>query len=124
MSLFELVHTDVWGPCIVPPNMGFRYFVTFVDDYSKSTWRYLMKSRDCLRYFVPYCPIQNLRSDNAKEYFSNGIIHQSSCIATPKQNSVVERKNCHLLEVAGALMFEMNVPKSFGLMMFTLLPFL
>lgn len=72
-----------------------------------------MKSRDCLRYFVPYCPIQNLRSDNAKEYFSNGIIHQSSCIATPKQNSVVERKNCHLLEVAGALMFEMNVPKSF-----------
>ena len=31
---FELVHSDVWGPCPIVPPIGFRYFVTFVDDYS------------------------------------------------------------------------------------------
>ena len=31
---FELVHSDVWGPCPVVSQTGFRYFVTFVDDYS------------------------------------------------------------------------------------------
>ena len=33
-SLFELVHTDVWGPSRAESTLGFRYFVTFVDDYS------------------------------------------------------------------------------------------
>ena len=31
---FKLVHSDVWGPCLVVSPTGFRYFVTFVDDYS------------------------------------------------------------------------------------------
>ena len=31
---FELVHSDVWGPCPVVSPTGFRYFVTSVDDYS------------------------------------------------------------------------------------------
>ena len=41
---FELVHSDVWGPCPVVSQTGFRYFVTFVDDYSRTTWLYLMKT--------------------------------------------------------------------------------
>ena len=28
---FELVHSDVWGPCPIVSPTGFRYFVTFVD---------------------------------------------------------------------------------------------
>ena len=42
---FELVHSDVWGPCLVVSPTSFRYFVTFVDDYSQTTWLYLMKNR-------------------------------------------------------------------------------
>ena len=42
-----------------------------------------------------------------------GIIHQSSCVATPQQNGVAERKNRHLLEVTKALLFSNNVPKIF-----------
>ena len=30
---FELVISDVWGPCLVVSPTGFQYFVTFVDDY-------------------------------------------------------------------------------------------
>ena len=34
---FELVHSDVWGLCPIVCLTGFRYFVTFVDDYSRTT---------------------------------------------------------------------------------------
>ena len=63
-----------------------------------------------------------LRSDNAKKYFfdpfqtfinQNGILHQSSCVDTPSQNGVAERKSRHLLETALALLFQMKVPKHF-----------
>ena len=37
---FELVHSDVWGPCPVVPPTGFQYFVTFVNDYLRTTWLY------------------------------------------------------------------------------------
>ncbi|RVW41270.1 Golgin candidate 5 [Vitis vinifera] len=66
--------------------------------------------------------IQVLKSDNAKEYFTSslstylqnhGIIHISSCVDTPQQNGVAERKNRHLLEVARCLMFSSNVPNYF-----------
>ena len=40
-------------------------------------------------------------------------IHESSCITTPQQNGVVERKNRHLLECTRALLFLQNVPKSY-----------
>ena len=45
--------------------------------------------------------IKKFRSDNAKDYFNQvlsphfkkeGIIYKSSCISTPQQNMVVERK--------------------------------
>ncbi|KAJ9685291.1 hypothetical protein PVL29_017351 [Vitis rotundifolia] len=42
----------------------------------------------------------------------NGILHQTSCVDTPSQNGVAERKNMHLLETA-ALMFQMKVSKQF-----------
>ena len=36
-SPFELVHTDVWGPCRTASTLGFQYFVTFIDNYSRCT---------------------------------------------------------------------------------------
>ena len=35
-SPFELVHIDVWGPCRTS-TLGFKYFVTLIDDYSRRT---------------------------------------------------------------------------------------
>ncbi|XP_075663477.1 uncharacterized protein LOC142633086 [Castanea sativa] len=46
-------------------------------------------------------------------YASKGIIHQLSCLETPQQNSVVETKHQHLLDVARALRFEANLPLKF-----------
>ena len=64
-------------------------------------------------------PIKMLRSNNGSEfvlnsfYASKGIIHQLSCMETPQQNSVVERKHQHLLAVARALRFQANLPLKF-----------
>ena len=41
---FKLVYTDVWGPSRFASTLGFRYFVTFIDDYSRCTWLFLMKT--------------------------------------------------------------------------------
>ena len=44
-SPFEVVHTDIWGPSRAKSTLQFRYFVTFIDDYSRCTWLFLMKTR-------------------------------------------------------------------------------
>ena len=77
---FELIHYDVWGPCLVMSPTGFKYFVTFFDDFSRVTCLYLMKSRlELFSHFIVFSseiqtqfhvPVQILRSDNAKEYLS------------------------------------------------------
>ena len=36
-SIFSLVHSDIWGPSRVSSTLGFRYFVSFFDDYSICT---------------------------------------------------------------------------------------
>ena len=52
---FELVHSDVWGPCPVVSPTGFRYFVTFVDNYLRTTLLYLMKNPNKASYHSGLC---------------------------------------------------------------------
>ena len=123
-SHFELIHTDVWGPSRSTFTLGFRYFVTFIYDYSRCTWLFLMKTQAELFFifqkfnaeirtqFNTY--IRILRSDNAKEYFSSHEIrYQSSCAYTPQQNGVTERKNRHLVETTHILLLHHKVPQRF-----------
>ena len=93
-SPFELVHTNVWGPSQAESTLGFRYFVTFIKDYSRCTRLFLMKtSAELFSIFQKFhvevrtqfnTSICILRSDNVKEYLSasfssftssHGILH-------------------------------------------------
>ena len=42
---FKIVHTDVWGVTPVPSHARYKYFVTFIDDYSRFTWIYFLRSK-------------------------------------------------------------------------------
>ena len=39
----ELVHSDLCGPMTVQARGGFEYFITFIDDYSRYGYIYLMR---------------------------------------------------------------------------------
>lgn len=42
--LLELIFSDVWGPA--PDSVGRkRYYVSFIDDFSKFTWIYLLRHK-------------------------------------------------------------------------------
>lgn len=129
---FELIHSDIWGPSSIQNISGARWFVSFIDDCSRVTWVFLLKQKSDVSNIIPSflsmiqtqfgVQVKRFRTDNAKDYFNNsigtlfqnqGIIHESSCVYSPQQNGIAERKNRHLLEVTRALLFHHNVPKQF-----------
>ena len=105
LSSFDLIHSDVWGPSPISTSGGPRYFVNFVDDFSRCTWIYLFKNRSELyqihRDFTKMIetqfskPIKVFKYDNAQEYKAHeftsilhqfGIVPHSSCAGTSQQN--------------------------------------
>ena len=105
------------------------FFLTVVDDATRATWLFLMKSKSEVRqlfssfYTMVHTQfglkIKAVRTDNAKEFDmfdffnSHGIIYQLSCIYNPQQNSIVERKHQHLLSIARALQIQSQLPIKF-----------
>ena len=53
----DLIFSDVWGPA--PTSVGlFQYYVTFIDDFSKFTWIYLIRHKS--EVFQCFHDFQNL----------------------------------------------------------------
>ena len=122
-SPFMVIHSDVWGPSPVTSLLGYRWFVTFIDCHSRVTWVYLLKAKNevfsCFQSFHKMvctqfdANIKVLRSDNGTEYIDgnfraylndSGILFQTSCVGTPQQNGVAERKNRTLTEMVNAML--------------------
>jgi transposase InsO family protein len=125
----ELVHSDVWGPAPITSFNGYRYYILFVDDYTRFSWLYLLKNKsDVFTTFKNFKAtvekqlskqIQFLRTDCGGEYTSNdfnafcasnGITHHLSCPHTPQQNGIVERKHRHIVECALTLLSHASLP--------------
>ena len=79
-ELLELVHTDVCGPINIQARGGYEYFVTFVDDYSRFGYVYLMhRKSDTFDFFREFKTevkkqtgksLKTLQSDRGGEYLS------------------------------------------------------
>jgi hypothetical protein len=80
---FDLIHSDVWGPAPIESYNGFKYFVIFIDDFSRTTWLYLLKSKDevfsrfkeflCLIENQFNAKLKNFRSDNGTEFVNKNF---------------------------------------------------
>lgn len=133
--IFEKVHCDVWGPYRHPSSCDARYFLTIVDDFSRAVWVFLMIDKtEVFCMFMSFVAMINrqssqtikiFQSDNGTEfhclldYFNdNGILFQTSCVGTPKQNGRVERKHKYILNIARALRFQANLSIIFGVKVF------
>lgn len=45
-EILDLIHFDVCGPMTPKSLGGHLYYVTFIDDHSRKTWVYLVKTKD------------------------------------------------------------------------------
>ena len=79
--ILERIHTDVCEPISVASIEKHRYYVIFVDDFSRKCWIFFMQKKD--QTFSKFCEfkalvekesgnqVKALRSDNGGEYISN-----------------------------------------------------
>jgi transposase InsO family protein len=121
-SPLHLVHSDLCGPLSSLSFSGCKYFLTFIDDFSRRTWVYFLKLKRRVFYkLLAYKAlvekqsghqIQRLRTDNGGEYVNNnftnycttqGIQMQHIVPYTPQQNGVAERNNRTLKEMANCM---------------------
>uniref|UniRef100_A0A251S6V1 Putative zinc finger, CCHC-type, Ribonuclease H-like domain, GAG-pre-integrase domain protein n=1 Tax=Helianthus annuus TaxID=4232 RepID=A0A251S6V1_HELAN len=128
----QLIHSDICGPMKTQSIGGCRYFITFIDDFSRKTWVYFLKFKSqALSYFrnfkrlaenqVGY-KIKSMRTDRGGEYCGhefqnflkeNGIHHQLTTSYTPQQNGVAERKNRTLMELSRSMMKMKELPNMY-----------
>ena len=123
LSPLQLVHNDLCGPLLVVSFSGCKYFLTFIDDFSRRTWVYLLKLKsELFNTFLAFKAfaekqsghrILKLRTDNGRENVNNkfinfctehGIQLQHTVPYTPQQNGVAERRNHTLKEMANCML--------------------
>lgn len=128
----QVVHTDICGPMEVRSIGGSRYFLLFLDDYSRMTFVYFLKNKSealsCFKDFKAKAEnqtnkrIKNIRSDNGLEFCNTefdlylqkeGINHQKTNPYSPEQNGFCERRNRTIVEKARCLLFDSDLSKEF-----------
>ena len=137
-SLLEIIHTDICGPFPNKTICGKSYFISFIDDFSRYAYVYLISEKsealECFKTFHLEVEkqlekqIKIVRSDRAGEYFGrytevgqhkgpfatyleqNGIVAQYTTPGTPQQNGVAERRNRTLKDMIRSMFSHSNLP--------------
>ncbi|KAI5333799.1 hypothetical protein L3X38_023931 [Prunus dulcis] len=130
-QILELIHSDVCDSNRSPTRGGNKYFVTFIDDFSRYCHIYLIKTKDevfnKLKIYKNEVEnqlekkIKRLRSDRGGEYTSNelgvfceehGIIHEVTPPYSPQSNGVAERKNRTLMDMVNSMLLSSGLPEN------------
>ncbi len=129
-GILDYIHSDVWGPAPTTSYGGSSYFVSFIDDFSRKVWVYMLKRKsDVFSVFKQFRAlvenntgrtIKCLRTDNGGEFTSKefdsyckdaGIERHKTTVYTPQQNGVAERMNKTLLERARSMLSNVGLQK-------------
>jgi hypothetical protein len=131
---FELVHSDLCGPFSTPSHSGSRYYIIYIDDYTRYAEVYLLadkKAASCVAAFQAYQAqakargynIQRFRCDNGRGEYDNaffrgilrvsGISFEPSPLYSQHKNGVSERMIGVVTEKARAMMIDSQAPLEF-----------
>ncbi|XP_058448892.1 uncharacterized protein LOC131428851 [Malaya genurostris] len=130
--LLEIIHTDLCGPMETTTPSGNRYLMTLIDDFSRYTTVYLLKSK-CeaaarIKQYVRLVENQFgrkpliIHSDGRGEYGNRelkdfyeteGIKSRYTTPYSPQQNGIAERKNRSLQEMAICMLADADMEKLF-----------
>lgn len=128
----EKISSDICGPFDPNTYDNYKYFITFMDIYSRYLEVKLLRSKDeAYDAFTQYINfhennkynkrIRIFATDNGTEYTNKriktllekkGIIHQLSPVYTKEPNGIIERINRTILNKVRCLLANANLPKS------------
>ncbi|CAI7803620.1 unnamed protein product, partial [Closterium sp. NIES-54] len=131
----QTLHMDVWGPARVRGQGHERYFLLVVDDYSRYTTVFTLRSKgDVTEVLIDWIcaarlqlresfgsdfPVLRLHSDRGGEFSSArpgalyralGIRRTFTLPASPQQNGIAERRIGMVMDVARTSMIHAAVP--------------
>jgi len=84
---FDIIHSNLWGIAPIISHAHYKYFITFIENYSRFTWVYFLRSRaeafSAFKFFHAYVQtqfsskIKTLRSNNGRN--THLICFKNSC---------------------------------------------
>ncbi|RVW60487.1 Retrovirus-related Pol polyprotein from transposon TNT 1-94 [Vitis vinifera] len=139
-DVLELIHTDICGPYPTASWNGQQYFITFIDDYSRYGYLFLIheksQSLDVFKTFKVEVELQlnkrikSVRSDRGGEYYGRydgsgeqhpgpfakyleecGIVPQYTMPGSPSMNGVAERRNRTLKDMVRSMISHSTLPE-------------
>ncbi|KAL4363863.1 hypothetical protein GQ457_04G012690 [Hibiscus cannabinus] len=137
-TILEIIHSDICCPYM--DVQGQKYFITFIDDYSRYMYLYMLHHKsEALEAFKVFkaevekqCgkQIKIVRTDRGGEYYGrytedgqvpglfakflqdNSIVGQYTMPGSPDQNGVAERRNRTLMDMVRSMLSGSKLPKS------------
>nr|GEV13841.1 ribonuclease H-like domain-containing protein [Tanacetum cinerariifolium] len=125
----EMIHMDLCGTMRVESINSKQYILVIVDDYSRYTWVFFLRTKDeapdmNINFINKIqrnmrAQVLKVRSDNGTEFKNKklrmfyeklGIVHHTLIGRTPQQNGVFERRNCTLVEASHSLENSNSIP--------------
>ncbi|KAL6316403.1 hypothetical protein AAG906_018106 [Vitis piasezkii] len=104
-STLDLIHIDICDPLTPTALGGYKYFITFIDDFSRYGYVELIHEKS-----TPKCTGRNL-GPFSKFLLECGIDVRYSMPGTPQQNGIAERRNHTLLDMVRCMLSNSSLPE-------------
>lgn len=131
-NLLDVVYSDCCGPFDTPSLGNNKYFVSFVDEFSRKLWLYMLKLKsevfETFKIFKSMVEkksgrsIKIPRTDGGGEFCStemsnyckeHDIVHEITAPYTPQHNGIAERRNMTVLNMVRSMLRSKQLPHKF-----------